>query len=169
MKFVTLCSPVLVLAALSSNTILAQEAASEADKTFAAKVSQSCLYEIEAGKLAMQMADGEDIKDLAWKEVQDHERINRELNTLSAAKNIPIPSKLSPELQRKLDRLKGSSGRDFDNAYLSDMLATHTAEEKLLAQQAIGSTPGSYKTFAAKTDTLIKQHIATLQPGDSKN
>jgi putative membrane protein len=168
MKFVTLCSLVLVLAALSSSAILAQETASDADKSFVDKIYQDNLYELEAGKLALQMADGEDIKDLAWKEVRDHELVNRDLASFAAANKISLASKLTPELQQRLDRIKGASGRDFDNAYLAAMVTTHKADEQLLSQEASIST-SEYKSFATGTAAIFKRHIATLQSSDAND
>jgi putative membrane protein len=156
-----------LIAAITSGTVFAQPTA-DADKAFVEKIYQDNLYELEAGKLALQMADGEDIKDLAWKEVRDHELINRDLASFTAAKNISLPSKLTPELQQKLDRIKGASGRDFDNAYLTAMVTTHKADEQLLSQAAsVGAS--EYKSFATGTAAIFKRHIATLQSSDAND
>ena len=56
--------PCLIAAAITTSTVFAQHTA-DADKSFVDKIYQDNLYELEAGKIAVQMADGEDIKDLA--------------------------------------------------------------------------------------------------------
>jgi putative membrane protein len=167
LSFRALILPCLIAAATTTGTVFAQHTA-DANKAFVEKFAQDNLYELEAGKLAVQMADGEDIKDLAWKEVRDHELINRDLANLAAANNISFATKLAPELQQRLDRMKGASGRDFDNAYLAAMVTTHKADEQLLSQEAsIGTS--EYKSFATSTAAIFKRHIATLQSSDAKD
>ncbi|MEO6806558.1 MAG: DUF4142 domain-containing protein [Edaphobacter sp.] len=152
----------------ASSVCTAQQNAQENETTALARISQANLYELEAGKLAVQMADGEDIKDLAWKEVRDHELINRELTALAAAKNIPLASKLTPELQQRLDRIKSASGRDFDNAYLNAMISSHKSEEQFLANEATSGNASDLKSFATRTDAIFKRHIAALHSDDAK-
>jgi putative membrane protein len=159
--------PCLIAAAITTGTVFAQHTADD-DKSFVAKIYQDNLYELEAGKIAIQMADGEDIKDLAWKEVHDHELINRDLAALATANKISLPSKLAPELQQRLERMKDASGRDFDNAYLAAMVKAHKADEELLAQETSNGTE-EYKSFATSTDAIFKRHIATLQSSDAKD
>jgi putative membrane protein len=159
----------LIAAAIMSGIVLAQPNTAGVDKAFLDKIAQDNLYQLEAGKLAEQMADGEDIKDLAWKEVRDHELINRELATLASANNISLPSKLTPELQQRLDRMNSASGRDFDNAYLAAMVTVHKADEQLLTHEASGSGSSEYKSFVARTEAIFKRHLATLQSSDAKD
>jgi putative membrane protein len=167
-SFLTLCSAIFAIAIIANGNLLAQQDAPQAEKTLIDTLSQHELYEIEAGKLAIRMADGEDMKDLAWKEVKDHELVHHELKAIADAKNISLAPKLTAELQQKLERLKGFSGRDFDDAYLSDLIAVHDKEEKLLAQESANGT-GDSKAFAARTDLAIKQHLVALHGLDPKS
>ncbi len=159
--------PCLIAATITTGTVFAQHTA-DADKSFVDKIYQDNLYELEAGKLAVQMADGEDIKDLAWKEVRDHELINRDLASFAAANHISLASKLAPELQQRLDRMKDASGRDFDNAYLAAMVKAHKADEQLLAQETSLGT-SEYKSFATSTAAIFKRHTAMLESSDAKD
>jgi putative membrane protein len=159
--------PALIAVAITSSTVFAQQTA-DADRSFIDKIYQDNLYELEAGKIAAKMADGEDVKDLAWKEVHDHELINRDLSSLAAANKISLASKLSPELQLRIERMKDASGRDFDNAYLAAMLKAHEADEKLLTQEtSIGSS--ELKSFATNTAAIFKRHTAMLHSSDAKD
>ena len=147
----------------------AQQNTTGTDKAVVEKIAQDNLYLLEAGKLAEQMADGEDIKDLAWKEVRDHELIHRELATLASANNISLASKLIPELQQRLERMKSASGRDFDNAYLAAMVTAHKADEQILTHEATEGGSSEYKSFIARTEAIFKRHLAVLQSSDAKD
>ena len=158
----------LAAATITSSSVSAQQSTTETERASIVKISQANLYDIEASKLAIQMADGEDIKDLAWKEVRDHELINRELTTLAAAKNISIASRLTPEFQQRLDRIKSASGRDFDDAYLNAMITSHRSEEQILANEASSENASDLKSFATRTGEIFKHHIAALHNDDAK-
>ena len=148
-------------------TLLSAATASDADKTFVGKVSQGGMYEVEASKVAEQKAMAQDVKDLSFTEVHDHELVNRKLKKLATAAGIPVAAKLNDEFQARLDKLKGVSGGDFDAAYISDMQSIHDKDEKLFAQEAMEGTD-DFKPFAAETDLIVKRHIGELHGLDSK-
>lgn len=163
-----LCSPLLAVALVSNTPAFAQDA-SATDKAFLGKAAQSELYALAASKYALDQADSTDVKDLAWIEARDHERILKELKTISAAKHSPIASALDQESKDRFDRLKASSGRDFDIAFLKDMAVLHNKEEELFAQEAATSPDAEYKAFAAKTEPILKHHIDALADAAPRN
>ncbi|HEX4168601.1 MAG TPA: DUF4142 domain-containing protein [Bryobacteraceae bacterium] len=150
-----------------SATLLSAGTASDADKAFVGKVSQGGRYEVEASKLAEQKAVGQDVKDLAVTDVHDHELVNRELKRIASANSIPVAATLSPTFQHRLDTLERLSGMEFDTAYISDMAQIHDMDEKLFAQEARDGT-SEFKSFAAKTDLIVKRHIGALHGTESK-
>lgn len=160
--------PVLALAIASTGFVYAQDAASDADKAFVAKVSQGGRYEVEASQLALTKAAAQDVKDLATTEVHDHELVNRKLKAISAAKHVPIAPTLNAEFSDKLAHLRTLSGADFDSAYLSEMSTIHDKDEKLFAQEAMDGGASAYKAFAAETDPIVKRHIGALHGTDTK-
>ena len=157
-KLATLALATFTLALTSQ----AQDAATATDQAFVAKVSQGGRYEVEASKLALQKAMAQDVKDIASSEVHDHELVNAELRTISAAQHVTIVPTLNAEFQGKLDHLKTLSGADFDTAYLDEMATIHDKDEKLFAQEATDGGAADYKSFAAKTDKIVKRHIGAL-------
>ena len=165
----SICGLSLSLAILLSISapLRAADSASEADKTFVGKVSQGGMYEVEASKVAQRKAGAQDVKDVANTEVHDHELVNRELKRIATAAGISVAGKLNAEFQARLDKLKAVSGTDFDAAYITDMQSIHDKDEKLFAQEAMEGT-GDFKTFAAKTDLIVKRHIGLLHGTDSK-
>jgi putative membrane protein len=161
----TVFSNVMLVAAFGVALPLCAQSASDVDKTFAAKVSQGGMYEVEASKVAAQKATAQDIKDLAIMEIHDHGLVNSELKKIAVADGIPVASRLNAAFQDRLDRLKAASSTDFDSAYASDMAQIHDMDEKLFAQEAIDGS-GSLKTFAAKTDLIVKRHIGAIHGAD---
>lgn len=141
--------------------------ASNVDKTFVAKVSQGGAYEVEASKLAEQMATSQKIKNLALTEVQDHDQVNLKLKKLAAAHQIDIAPQLNDEFQQRLAKLKSTSGAAFDAAYITDMQQIHDKDEKLFAQENMDGS-ADFKPFAYETDNIVKRHIAALHAVDGE-
>jgi putative membrane protein len=164
MKFATF-SQIPMAMAFSLALPLWAQGASDADKTFTAKVSQGGMYEVEASRVAAQRATSQDIKDLAIMDIHDHELVNKELRKIAAANNIPIASHLNAAFQERLNQLNAASSADFDSAYAKDMAQIHDMDEKLFAQEAMEGS-GSFKSFAAKTDLIVKRHIGAIHGAD---
>ena len=141
---------------------LATEQASAADRAFVGKVSQGGAYEVEASRLAEQDGTTAKVKQLAVTEVHDHEKVNAELKTIAARTGVPVAPTLNQEFQQRLAKLKSQSGSAFDSAYLADMASIHDKDEKLFAQEAMDGS-AEWKPFAAKTDGIVKRHIAALK------
>ena len=151
----------IVLSMAGAPVLHAAGQASDADKTFAGKVSQGGMYEVEASKLAQQRAVAQDVKDVAATEVHDHDLVNAKLKRTAAAANVPVASTLNQEFQQRLAKLRGNAGAAFDAAYISDMQQIHDKDEKLFAQEAVEGS-ASFKTFAHETDLVVKRHIGAL-------
>jgi putative membrane protein len=164
MKLKVFSQALFVVASGMAFPLWAQNA-SDVDKTFAGKVSQGGMYEVEASKVAVQRAVAQDIKDMAVTEVHDHELVNRELRQIAAANGVPVAARLNATFQERLDHLKAASAADFDAAYASDMAQIHDMDEKLFAQEALNGSD-SFKAFAAKTDLIVKRHIGAIHGAD---
>src|ERR1700712_3534328 len=60
-------------------------AATSADRTFVAKVSQGGMFEVEAGKLATTKASAVDVSDFATSEVHDHTLVGDKLKAIATS------------------------------------------------------------------------------------
>ncbi len=160
-------SPVLAILTLFSTGLFFAATASETDKTFTGKVSQGGMYEVEASKLAEGEAVAQDVKDLAFTEVHDHDLVNRDLKKIATASGVSVAGTLNSTFQQRLAKLEDFSGADFDRAYITDMQQIHDMDEKLFAQEAVDGS-ADYKAFAARTDLIVKRHIGALHGADSK-
>ncbi len=135
--------------------------ASDADKLFQSKVSQGGMYEVEAGKLAIQRAHAQDVKDLAIAEVHDHTLVGDNLKRISLAAGLTFPSSLNPEFTQRLAKLKSAPADSFDAAYIADQQSIHDKDEKLFHQESQDGS-AAFKPFAAETDRIVKRHIGAL-------
>ncbi len=149
------------LALLFAGGTTAWAAASGADQSFAAKVSQGGLYEVEAGKVAAMRGMTSFVKDFGVLESHDHEGVNAELKRIAGATGVAIKPGLNAEFSARLAKLKAVPAAEFDRFYVEDMKQVHNKDEGLFVEEAEnGSAP--YKGFAHATAVLVKAHLGWL-------
>jgi putative membrane protein len=135
---------------------------SAGDKMFVQKAAVGGMFEVESGQLAQDKGQSDDVKKFGAHMVKDHSKANDELKSIAGSKGIDVPTALDAKHQKMLDSLQGMSGADFDKAYLADMTKGHEATDALMMKEATSGDDTDLKAFAAKTDKVVKHHIAML-------
>ena len=153
----------LVIAAAALSSVAARAAtATAADRAFVAKVSQGGMFEVEAGKLAMQKASAQDVQDFAAAEVHDHTLVGDKLKAISAREGVDIALTLNAEFSGKLSRLQSLSGTAFDATYMADMAALHDADGAAFAKESVSGGSAAYRAFGAETHLIVQRHIGSI-------
>ena len=162
-----LCFCGAALAVPTLNRFVASAAAaptlSDADRTFMAMVSQGGMYEVEASKVASGKAARQDITDLGVTEVHDHQLVGAKLRSIARSVGVTLPTALNADFTARLDRLRGLSGKAFDNLYLQEMDAIHQADGAAFAKEAEQGENPALKAFAAETVLIVKRHLGSIQ------
>ena len=135
---------------------------SAADRSFIAKVSQGGMFEVEAGKVASQKAARQDITDIGFTEVHDHELVGAKLRSIAGASGVQLGTALNAAFQKRLDRLNSLSGKDFDNAFIQEMDAIHAADGAAFAAEAKSGHNPALRAFAAETVLIVDRHLGAL-------
>jgi putative membrane protein len=151
----------ICLGLICGSVLHAAQAASQADRAFAAKVSQGGLYEVEAGQVAAMRGSVPAVRNFGVLEFHDHEGVNRGLTRIAGMTGVSIAPGLNAEFSQRLAKLKAVPAAQFDSYYIADMKQIHNKDEGLFAQEAEdGSMP--YKLFAQQTAILVKAHLGWL-------
>ena len=66
------------------------------------------------------------MKTFARRLVDDHESAEAELKAAAEGSGAAVPTTLDPEHQARLTALQGTSGTDFDQAYVADQGENHS-------------------------------------------
>ncbi len=100
-------------------------------QSFLAIAAEEQQVAIALGQLAAQRAESKRVKEFGAKMVQDHKKVRREAEQLASKHQVPLPTKLTPEDQKKVDEMSKLSGHEFDRAYMDFTLKNHetTLEE----------------------------------------
>lgn len=131
----------------------------EQDANFAVEAADASLAEIELGKLAMEKATDQRLKDFAQRMVSDHQKANNELSTIAANLNITLPPVVSEDHVDKQRKLRDKSGDAFEEEYIDIMVKDHDRTVSLFEDAASDAMNTDLQAFAAKTLPTLKKHF----------
>ena len=91
--------------------------------------------------------------------VHDHSAANEKVKTLAAQRNVTLPMAVSDESQKDIDDCSKKTGREFDKAYISDMVKKHQATIDMFEDAANKSNDADVKTFINNTLPKVREHL----------
>lgn len=129
------------------------------EKTFFEKAAVAGQYEVQSGQLAASKANDPKLKQFAQQMVDDHTKAGEQLASLAQQKGVSVPTALDSKHQQMLDKLsKAQSGKDFDDTYRKQMVASHKEAVSLFDNAARNAKDPDVKQFAAQTLPILEQH-----------
>ncbi len=139
------------------NTLLGV-APSTAD--FVTKTATSGLFEIAAGRLAVERGDPA-TKAFAEGMVRDHERLAGELKQLleQQAVTVAIPTEMTEDQKAILAKLQELQGPEFSGRYHSDQVKAHADAVDLFQRYGEKGEQTEIRTWAASTLPTLQRHL----------
>ncbi len=137
-------------------------------KGFINMAAMSDMYEVTAGKIALQRSSSPAVKEFARRMVDAHTQTTSKLKGLIAAYDITVtpPAHVDDLHQGLLDSLRGAKAEDFDHRYISQQIAAHKAADMLFRGYAKDGDLGALKKFATETDPDIIMHLDMAEKFD---
>jgi predicted outer membrane protein len=80
------------------------------DQKFVRNAAADGVLEVELGRLAQQRGGGGEVKRFGERMVQDHTRLNADLQRIAAARGVPLPAKLGREREAGMSRSASEAG-----------------------------------------------------------
>lgn len=133
------------------------------DARFAVAAADGGMAEVQLGQLASEKGVAADVKSFGAMMVKDHSEANNKLMTLAKEKGITLPGSLSEFEQKTKNKLQAKSGKDFDKAYVDDMIEDHEKDIKDFQNAAKNLKDPDLKTFVQNTLPVLKTHLAAIQ------
>jgi len=133
------------------------------DQKFAKKAAAGGMFEVMLGGVAQKNAEAPDVKEFGSMMVTDHGKAGEELAAIAAKEGIKLPAKLPKKLQAKVDKISGLTGKAFDAAYVSEMVADHKKDLAEFKAAATSLSDPALKEFAEKTSAVIEKHLSAIQ------
>jgi putative membrane protein len=144
-------------------TTMSSAPVSKEDADWAVDVANAGMTEIELSKVAQTKANSDRLKNFANMMVTDHTTASDKLKQIAASKNITLPANLSDASQKKLDELNKKTGKDFDKAYINDMLDGHKKAVDAFQKGSTKLQDAYLKNFAAQTLPTIQMHQDSIK------
>lgn len=128
------------------------------DVTFAQKAAIGGMTEVEASKLAVQKASDPKVKSFAQHMVADHTKANEALKKAASAEGVTLPAGLDAEHKDKVAKLEGLSGKEFDDAYKTQMVDDHKTTVAMFEDKVKENPKTPIGSFAADTLPTLRTH-----------
>jgi putative membrane protein len=130
------------------------------DTQFARDAAIGGMMEVQLGKIALQKASNEKIKEFAQRMVDDHSRVSDELSGIAAKESIVVPNELDAKHKAVVDRFsRMSAGSDFDRAYITDMVRNHRADMGAFEQEQDNGQNHDLTSWAGSTLPTLRDHL----------
>ncbi len=136
-------------------------------KGFVAAAATSDMYEVTAGKIALQRSQNADVKEFAQKMVDAHTKTTEKLKSILPGDVVP-PAHVDDRRQGMLNDLRGAAAAEFDHRYAVQQVAAHKEADILMRGYAKDGDNASIKSFAGDTDKDVKMHLSMAQDLASK-
>lgn len=138
------------------------------DKKFVMDTAAGGVFEVEAGKIAVQRASSQDVKKFGQMMIDDHSKANEELLQLANQKGITPPKTMKKEHQDEINKISKLSGDKFDKAYIDMMVKDHKKDISEFKKEAKDGKDPDLKAWAAKTLPKLEEHLKMAQENKKK-
>jgi len=134
------------------------------DSLFAAAAAAGGLTEVEISQIGVQRATDPELKQFSQRMIDEHTRMNQELMTLAAQKQVALPRTLDPRAQFCAQSLAGLSGEEFDRCYAKAQLVAHLDSVETFEAEAQRGMDADMRALASKSLPHIKEHLNMIKP-----
>jgi putative membrane protein len=136
------------------------------EKRFVKDALVGGMTEVELGKVAVEKASSDAVKQFGQKMIDDHSKANEELRQIASKEQISVPDSLDSKHQSRVDKLSKLSGADFDRAYIKDQLKDHQKDVQEFQMEAQSGSDPDVKSFASNTLPTLQEHLNMVKDLD---
>jgi len=137
--------------------------ASRSDIRFMNEAAMGGMLEVELGRVAMQNAASDQVKQFGQKMVDDHGKANDELKTLAQSEGVTLPTQLDSKHSKEVQRMQKMTGAEFDHEYMKMMQDDHKKDIKAFQHEAQNGDDPEVKAFASRTLPTLRAHQSLVE------
>ena len=122
------------------------------------------MYEIQAGRIALDKAGSPELRTIAQTLIDDHTRLNAEIEQAAMAAGVDFapPSSLDERRQGLIDNLMAASDTTFDAAWLHQQEAAHLETLTLLEAYEARGDVEALVAAARAAQPVIRGHLEMI-------
>jgi putative membrane protein len=136
--------------------------AADPDASFYKNAAEGGIAEVEAGHLAQDKGNSQQVKDFGAMMVKDHSAANAKLQALAASKTITLPTTSGVEQMAAKTKLKVLSGETFDKSYVKGQVGAHQDTIALFEKEISSGQDPDAKAFATATLPTVRAHLKAI-------
>jgi putative membrane protein len=121
------------------------------------------LFEIRGGKLAMEKAKTDKVRELGRTLVKDHTESLKDATDLAEELGIEVPSEPSPTQQWQLRAVAQFSGKEFDRWYSDLEVQDHKQDIQEAKEEVDKGCNDSVREEAAKEIPTLERHLSLAE------
>jgi len=137
----------------------AGKADSKADTKAIRDMAEANMAEVEAGRMAAQKAQSEDVKKFAQHMVDEHGKMLEDVRKLAEQKGVELPKSPKAKDKATMAKLEHASSARFDQAYMDDMVRDHRKDVKEVEKIASSAKDPDVKAAAQDALAHIREHL----------
>ncbi len=134
-----------------------------ATSDFLVKAANVGMAEVKMGELASQKSVNSKVKGMGEMMVMDHTAANAEVKTLAGQLNVNLPVAVGDDKQKAFDDLSGKKGKDFDKAFVDQMIRDHEDAIDLFKKAVDDVKDPNVRTFANNTLPKLQMHLDSFK------
>lgn len=135
----------------------------DTDKDFVTSAERGGKAEVEVAQDALTHATNADVKAFAQKLVDDHTKANEELTQFGTSHGLTAASEIEGKMKEAKERLMKLTGKNFDQAFVKQMIDDHTETIKAFEDESAKGTDADLKSWVDKTLPTLREHLKTAQ------
>ena len=132
-------------------------------KDFSKEAAQGGMMEVQLGQVAMKNGGSQAVKGFGKMMVDDHTQINNKLKDLASRKNVNLPTSISDDQQKDIDKLSKKTGKEFDKDYVKMMIKDHKDDIDAFKKAGDKISDSDYKSFIQNTVPTLQKHLNAIQ------
>lgn len=137
-------------------------------KNFSKEAAQGGMLEVQLGNIAMKNGRTQAVKDFGKMMVDDHTKINDQLKDLASKKMVDLPSAVSDDQQKDIDKLSKETGKAFDKDYVSMMIKDHKDDIDAFKKAEDKISDSDYKNFISNALPTLQKHLSAIEAINKK-
>lgn len=130
-----------------------------ADKHFIKEAAADNQFEIQASQYVEQQAQNPQVKQLAQRLVEDHQRAQQQLQQIAQGMNMELPTQLEQWQQDKLQAMQQKHGEHLEMHYAFGQVGGHATDLLNYQYEAEHGQNAQVKQYAEQTIPILQQHL----------
>lgn len=131
------------------------------DRAFMENTAKASRHQVHMGELGLANGASTAVKGFSQRLVNDHKRLNEELEALAKHKGVMLPAQ-DPSKGVSLP-LSQKTGTDFDITFAREMVESHQQSIAAFEREVKSGSDPDVKSWAEKNLPILRAHLTEAQ------